>query len=615
MKTFFNDVLNELEKRYSGTLTLDTIEEKELLKSILLDFESGILGTKFNLAQKRSARKKPTVILEQEETPVDLLQKYYSKQKLHLDSKDAQQLIELGFRKGATYNAPGNAGGAFNETISNEGVILIDKFDLSLKDLALVLYYRTLNTELGKQQKEYPRNGIEIPHEVSRIHQDLYVGSYLAAKSAMAKYNRSIIGTKMLEKTCGFEIASRMAYGGSAGDLKTLSDKIISANVCYIYDADLNKVVEIPRLIMLTWAMAAGSKVNSGDTVVLVSDEAGNILYDGWSDKKALNDIQSNGTLNDDFTKIINRITGFHNLGMLSLEHAKSTIDMTDKYQNDVIEIEAGYKNAAIGEATYFLTLPEKDKEIISIWMDIQESFYKRNKTSNHVENSKKSDGFAGSTNIDYLDYLMNEGVHKSATRCKVINRIAFMDRLWFKRNKKDIPFELNTQGIVSIARESAMSKHTECVNKLNEYTIDYHGSILSLGDVLSFYDVIDMLQILKIETPESDTDYNQFLKRNTNLIMGGIRITPDLIKVSLDISTLKNYIINCKLVSEERTMYDKTNTFVTGKVIRLSSIDPSGNKKCIGDKVYRSKQGFSGKTDNTMKWSSEIQESFRNNV
>jgi len=614
MKTFFNDVIKEVAVRYGQPITLQSTEEVSILKNILSEYEAGTLGKKFEKTKKRLAKKTPSIPTEPEEEPIDLLTEYYSDVKLHLDSPDALQLIELGFRKGALYNAPGNAGGAFNETISNEGVMIIDKFNIPINDLALVLYYRTLNTELGKQQKDYPRNGVEIPNEIPRVHQDLYLANYLAARSAKNKHNRSVIGTNKLEKTLGFKLSSRMAYGGSPGDLRTLSNKIISANICYIYDVDLDAVVEVPRLKMLNWAMSAGGKSNTGDTVVLVTDTNGNILYDGWSDKKSLMDIQANGTLNDDFTKIVTRIKEFVSSGMFEHDSTSiAAIDTVNRYQKEVNEIEEGYKNAAIGEANYIKSLSPEGMHLISLWMDMQETFYKKNGTSNHISDSKKLDDYIGVSNIKYIDCLVS-GVHKSATRCKVVNRIAIMERLWFNYNKKELPITLDTQGIISLARESVMGKHGECITKLNSHMVNYHGSTLPLGNILSFYDTVDMLQISKIEVPTSDDDFAQYLKRNTNLIMGGVMITPNLIKASLGISNLESYISTHKLVTENRLMYDAKKKYVTGKVTQLVSVSPEGVHTRIGEKTYRSKQGFSGKTSNTIQWSPEMQNSFKSN-
>ena len=54
---------------------------------------------------------------------------------------------------------------------------------------------------------------------------------------------------------------------------------------------------------MLEWIESGGGGENAADTAVISVDKDGNLLYDGWSDKKAFSDIQGNSTLNDDYTK------------------------------------------------------------------------------------------------------------------------------------------------------------------------------------------------------------------------------------------------------------------------------------------------------------------------
>ncbi len=606
MKKFFKEVISEMELRLGEQVTLKTKSEQIMFRDILLEFEQCKLGTRAKQLKRRATRNKS--IVENPKVEVSkLTQEIYLNCKLHTISPDAFQLIEEGYRKGASYNAPGNSGGAYNETISNEGVMILEKYDISLEELALVLYYRTLGTELGNQQKDMVRNGVEIPHEVPRIHQDLYLSSYLAARSAKIKYKRASIGTEKVFST----YEERIVYGGSAGDLKKLSETIISADKCYIYDEDLDEVLTVPRLLLFHWALSAGGKVNSGDTTIVTRNSSGDILYDGWSDKKTLADIQANGTLNDDFTKLKRKIISLVDLKMLKPSDANKSRKLIEKYQKESNEIELNYKNAALGESKYFLSLG-KDKMLVSLWMDAQESFYKRNKTSNHVDNSKKADGFSGSTNSDYMEYLMEYGVHKSATRCKVINRIAIMHRLWLKYKSEEIPFDLDTQGIVSNARETVMQKHSECINKLNDFSIESNDNQIPLGDVLTFYDTMDMLQISKIDEPKDKKDFDQYLKRNTQLIMGGYQITPDVIKKSLEISDLKTFLKDHTIVSEERIMYDTKQKYVTGKVIQLFTVYPNGRKRNIGFKSYRSKHGFTGKTSNTIQWSVDIQKKFK---
>jgi hypothetical protein len=335
-------------------------------------------------------------------------------------------------------------------------------------------------------------------------------------------------------------------------------------------------------------------------------------MYDGWSDKKSLNDIQSNGTLLNDFKNYIQMIEKLSVLEMISPSVKEKSISIINRYQNEIDTIEKQYKNAALGEARYFLSLNSKRKELLGLWMDIQETFYQKNKTSNHVDNSKKADGFDGSTNYDYVDYLLTEGVYKSSTRCKVINRMGIMERAWLQFKGMEIPFELDARGIVSNSREDAMKKHSNCIDELNNFTIKYFDVNITLGTLLAFLDGMEMLQITKVNTPSNIDDYQQYLKRNTHLIMGGITVSPKLIKNSLEIEDIPSLVVNNEIHIKEQIMYDSNKKYVTGKSLYLMVICENGKSKTIGYKTYRSRSGFSGKTSNTTHWSTELVKTFK---
>lgn len=608
MNNFFHEVIHELELRHGDVVTLETCKERELLKEILQESINGKIGKKSKILQRRIAKNKPQTIEESQNVSFGLFDEIYNSDEFLLQhSTDALQLVKKGFQKGASYNAPGNIGSAFNEVVSNEGVMVLHKKYMSVEELALVLFSRMRNTALGKQQKDQARDGIDIPDEISRYDQDLYINCFLCARSAYKKYNRSKIGASILNRKYKVKV-----FGGSTNDLNELAENIISADNCYIYDTELGHIIRVPRLKLYLWALSAGGGTNSGDTVILSILDNGDILYDGWSDKKSLTDIQANGTLINDFSNYMKFICDFYESEHAVIDNFSDASRIITRYKAEVNEMEEQYKNAAIGEAKYFQSFDIKRKEIFAIWMDIQEAFYQRNGTSNHVDDSKKADGFNGSCNLNYLDYLLEHGAFKSTTRCKVINRMAIMERLWLRYKKQQIPFELDTNGIISIAREIVMMKHSECIEELNSCNMIYHGMDVSLGKLLTTLDTVDMLQLAKINPPKNKVDFDQYLKRNTHLIMGGVTISPELIKKSLNITDITSFVLDSEIISKERIMYDNNNKYVTGKKIELYIKYKDGNIRSIGHKTYRSKEGFSGKTTNTMQWSTDIVKIFK---
>jgi len=110
-------------------------------------------------------------------------------------SKTSNDALKNGYVKGADWVAPGNAGSNFNENISNEGALILEKYpDLSEDELVNILFEKTKNSELGKQQKKTTIDGSDkgnVPEEIPTTDRDLYKNCIITARSAKSKYNRA----------------------------------------------------------------------------------------------------------------------------------------------------------------------------------------------------------------------------------------------------------------------------------------------------------------------------------------------------------------------------------------------------------------------------------------
>ena len=70
------------------------------------------------------------------------------------DSETSQQAIDNGYVRKSSWVAPGNAGSNYNENLSNEGALILEKYpDATEDELARVIYNKTSDTKLGNQQK------------------------------------------------------------------------------------------------------------------------------------------------------------------------------------------------------------------------------------------------------------------------------------------------------------------------------------------------------------------------------------------------------------------------------------------------------------------------------
>lgn len=555
------------------------------------------------------------------------------------NSKTSDELLNQGYSENKYWTAPGNAGSAYNENVSNEGVKILEKYpDLSEEELAAILFRRTRGTKLGKQQKSTrvhspsKKNTGAVPDGLTKDEVDLYRSAIIAARSAKSKYNRAVDGASAAQAQVGFGSNTTIqSFGGTSrvsgkkgkdantpddvvADLEALVGEIESADKCYIYDDETGKVYEIPKKVLISWVKVSGGGENASDTAVITKDENGNLIFDGWSDKKAFNDLQGNSTLNDDYAKQSSNLSKLEQSNQIDKSTASQAKSIIDRAKKKSSQIEADYKKAPKKEAQYFGTLFGEDRERIIQHLKDQEMGYDKDGTKNHVRNAMKHYGV--STHEELLDKLVDESTvgKPSADRLKVINRAADMERKYLKSQGNKIPAGLDTKRILSDAREQALNLQRETIEELNRLKgKTKSGKEKRLGDLLGFQETIDFLHIDKIEQPETDDDYTAILKRNTQLVMAGVAVKPKTIKECLDVDDLTEYEDDFEVVTEEELIYDKeTQKYTTGKIVYIYALSKDGSeKRYVAKKVYRSKSGATGKTSNTIEWSNDMQQCF----
>jgi hypothetical protein len=536
-------------------------------------------------------------------------------------SKTSQQALEKGYVKGAEWVAPGNAGSNFNENMSNEAVLIMEKFtDADEAEVAAILFEKTRNSKLGKEQSsttvQSPSKGDRgyIPSDIPTEERDLYRSCIIAARSGKSKYSRAKKGTEAAQTKVGFgSNTNSMSFGGTKTDLNNLQSEIQSANKIFVYDEETKEVYEIPKDVMMEWVKVSGGGENAADTVVLTKDENGNIIYDGWSDKKALSDIQGNSTLNDDYTKGIQRISKLKESGMVNADTAKMAESIITDSKKKSEEIEKNYAQAPVKEALYLKNYVDADRDRVAKFLKQQEEGYDKAGTENHIRTAMKYYGVT--THEELLDKLINEAENgkPSANRVKVISRMAIREKAYMKKNDMEIPAAFDTQSIISNARDEALKLQRDTIEKLNELEgTTSSGKTKRVGDLVGFSELVDFLHLDKIETPKGNDDHSTILKRNTQLAMAGVAIPPQNIKECLGVSDLSDLEDNFEVVTDEEIVKDvQTKKYTTGKVVYIYAIQKGGKRKFIGKKSYRSKSGVTGKTQTTIEWSKDMQECF----
>ena len=124
---------------------------------------------------------KPTADESYESAKQKVKEIYGDDGKLLQNSETSDAALNNGYQEGADWVAPGNAGSNFNENMSNEASLIIEKYpDINESELASIIFEKSRDTKLGKQQKsttvESPskKDRGEIQSDIPTSERDLY---------------------------------------------------------------------------------------------------------------------------------------------------------------------------------------------------------------------------------------------------------------------------------------------------------------------------------------------------------------------------------------------------------------------------------------------------------
>lgn len=674
---------------------------------------------------KPEVEKKPKTFKELQIKAKEVSNKVYGqsgKGSLLQKSQTSDAALKGGYVEGAWWVAPGNAGSNFNENMSDEAACILQKYpQLEEDELAMVIFNKSKGTALGKQQKDVAirsENKIKIPEGMSKEDAILYKNSVISARSGRAKWNRISASVESAQKQVGFGNKIEITgHGGTSRKAETpknvmtdrdnINNKIDKSKRCFIRDAETGKVVEVPKEVLKQWVASSGGGENAADTVVIATDERGNLMYDGWSDKKTLADLQANSTLNNDMTRAAQRVDDAMSKGLIDAAGGKKAKQLILAGQKEIAQIEKGYKLVSQNNAKYFLSL--KPSEIFNIEKEVS----KDGETAKHYSKYKdtfgkvlKGQGKADSKSVaiaeevsgvkrkkskeelqaekyvsdtldlygeedikslmknpdvpddvksqvekankagavgrkQYIEWFNGEWLKDKKNKSKIANATPFVilcnvsknnpqavstderkiiERAAIKQRKKladsgkQVPPTLKSVEKLSALRQQALEKQRmvfKTLEKLPAKTAT--GKKTTVGALLGFEDAKDALHLDKIDLPKNDKDYHQYLKRNTHLAMEGIEVTPQKMKECLGVKNTQelqdNFVVG---FDDERYVYsDENPKIVTGKVVALYMIDKDGKRREISPKAFRSKQGLTGSTSNTLAWSTEMQKCF----
>jgi len=103
----------------------------------------------------------------------------------------------------------------------------------------------------------------------------------------------------------------------------------------------------------------------------------------------------------------------------------------------------------------------------------------------------------------------------------------------------------------------------------------------------------------------------NSIMGAAMDVNMGGNIVDGEVLKECLGVKNSKEFEEEMTIVEVDELQYDKKGN-VTGKNVYTYVIDKDNNRTEVGYKTYRSKNGAAGKTQNTMSYSTDMQNCFK---
>jgi hypothetical protein len=516
------------------------------------------------------------------------------------DGQIKQTALEQGYVPKSAHTAPGNAGSMANEILSGEVTnILQSKPDMSDEDLISVLYNQTKNTKLGKQIASKGKIATKRSKTTPEgLNNQLYSVMKASALSGKQKYNRMAKAINTLSESgkVSKPMKIRNYYGTSISLQKQI--ELIEQSEGPFYT---NNGVEIPKEKLIFFIKNSGGGDNPCDTSTIALDEKGRGIVTFHSDKMTTGDILSNTTPNSEASRQMEMINNLK----VDNKIKEASNNIINQSIQDLNKIEAAFDDAAIPVAEQL-----KDKDISEIIKAIKSN----EDIASRFVGGKKSvfQGVKGKykfpTDISpeaseeeqlqaFFDYMASDEKSKAPSKdmIKFISRIA------------------KSQGIktdFSKIRKQAIERQQKLLEDLNSQKITIQGQKMGLGNYLEKKILFKNLHLDIIDGEDASNEIFRF-SGLLNVNHGGVVVEANELRKSLGVSSTDELMMKVKigLPGTGQTVTKSKEGVITGRNIFLYLLDEEGNKVPFAYKTQRSKQGETGRTNNTIQYTKEMQE------
>jgi hypothetical protein len=362
-----------------------------------------------------------------------------------------------------------------------------------------------------------------------------------------------------------------------------------------------------------SFVRAGGGGMNPSDTSTFVQDETGNLLLQFHSDKTTTNDIQDNSTLAQEGANYQASISN----SSLSSSEKEIAAKVVDDYTNRIKTIEENYTNQTIPIAKSLKKIDSRNQlEIIendrgTLMKNLDHAVLGKKGVKNiykpYMPLGADPENLSTSQKYEMVMNLVIDGKGKPHD-VKVINKVAL------QLQKQDSSIEgIDVKKNLSVQRKKVVNLQRERINELNKQTASVAGEEIPLGTLMEAEESIKGFHLGLMDYPPKayeEGDPKSMIGSSLDINMGGHLVNGDVLRRCLGVNSTDEFKKQFRLQEKEQLIMSGDD--VTGKTVFVYAIDSDGNEKPIGRKVYRSKDGATGKTSNTMAYSTEMQNCFK---
>ena len=504
--------------------------------------------------------------------------------------------------------APGGPGSAFNEIASGEGVhMLKDNPNLSDQDLAMKMYDQYKDTALAKEQKKTA--GIKASEIADVENKDFYTKCLVSARSAKTKFEQTNTRVDKLQKDGKLgKVSNIETFYGATSSIEAQVDMVKSANSVMLPNGDVVSKSDAEEFVR-----AGGGGMNPSDTATFVQDDKGNVMMQFHSDKTTTNDIQDNSTLVQEGS---NYKSSIENSNLSSSEKEKAS-KIVDDYTNRIKNIEENYTNQTTPIAKNLknvdldtqVNIIENDKGTLKKNLDkaVLGSKGVKNQYKEYIPKGADPENLTTSEKYEMVRNYVADGKGKVAD-VKVVNKVAL------QLQKDDPSIEgIDVKKNLSEQRKQVVNLQRERINELNKQTAEIDGEKIPLGTLMEAEESIRGFHLDLMDYPPKgyeEGNSKSMVGGSLDVNMGGSLVNGEVLRKCLGVNSTTDFKKQFRLQEKEELIMSGDE--VTGKTVFVYAIDSDGKEKPIGRKVYRSKAGATGKTSNTMAYSSEMQNCFK---